>query len=403
MPLKIVQNPAVLAPDAEFPEDVLSDEAADRARREIASWPTYAATPLHSLQLIATANSVARIIYKDESRRLGLNSFKALGGAHAVARLVQRRIQAEVGQTVSTAQLASGAHRGIAHSLTVICATDGNHGRSVAAGAALVGCRCVILLHPGVSEARAASIAAEGADVRRVPGDFDDAAKQAARMSVENDWALIADTSSYGGEAACRDVMSGYTVLASEVLDQIAEADHAPPTHVFVQAGVGGLAAAVTWRLRRALGKRAPTIVVVEPERADPLFQSAMSGRPTPSSGDLETVMAGLACGEVSNLAWTILEKGAAFFMTIPDAEGIAAMRLQADEAQVGQRIVAGESAGAGLAGFLAAAADPVARGALGLSAASRVLVIGTEGATDPAAYAALVGRAPVLAVGGQP
>jgi diaminopropionate ammonia-lyase len=398
MPITIARNGAPLPPGAPFPEDVLSDEAAERAWREIVSWPAYTLTPLRPLEPIAAANSVARVIYKDESQRLGLGSFKALGGAYAVARMVQRRVHADVGLDVSTAELAGGAYRSVAQALTVVCATDGNHGRSVAAGAALVGCRCVILLHPGVSEARAASIAAEGAEVLRVAGDFDDSARAAARMAAEKGWALIADTSSYGGETACQDVMSGYTVLATETLQQIADAGDAPPTHLFVQAGVGGLAAVITWRLRRALGGQAPSVVVVEPERADPLFQSARLGRPAHASGDLKTVMACLACGEVSNLAWNILQKGAAFFTTIADEDAIVAMRLLADEAQVGQRIVAGESAGAGLAGFLAAAADPAARTILGLTAASRILVIGTEGATDPDAYRALVGRAPALA-----
>jgi diaminopropionate ammonia-lyase len=180
--------------------------------------------------------------------------------------------------------------------------------------------------------------------------------------------------------------MQGYRLMADEAATQW---HGAPPTHVFIQGGVGGVAAAVSVQMR-ARYQPAPELVVVEPDRAACLLASAELGEPTSIPGDLDTVMAGLACGEPSLLAWQELERGAAAFMAVPDGAAIACMKLLAD-----QGIVSGESGVAGLAGFLLAAAEPAARETLGLNADSRVLLFSTEGATDPALYAQLVGRRP--------
>jgi diaminopropionate ammonia-lyase len=375
-------------------QTIISPEGAHAARAEITTWPGYEMTPVHTLAPVAASCGVRSVFYKDEAPRFGLGSFKALGGAYAVARLLQRRVGEQLGRPVSTAELTSGVHRAITRTFTAVSATDGNHGRSVAAGAAMFGCQSVILIHAGVSEGRERAIAARGARVIRIEGNFDDSVRAASRLATRDGWALVADTSSHGGEAACIDVMHGYTVMVGEALDQISAQGAEPPTHVFVQGGVGGLAAAACAHTWHVLAAQAPTVVVVEPERADCLFQSALAGRPTPSVRDLNTVMAGLACGEVSEFAWQVLSEGAEFFATISDSAAIAAMRLLADENQVGARIVAGESAGAGLAGFMAASADSQTRRTLRLEPTSRILVFGTEGATDPELYATLLGRA---------
>jgi diaminopropionate ammonia-lyase len=363
------------------------------ARAEISTWPGYDITPMRELAPVAAVCGVGNVLYKDEASRFGLGSFKALGGAYAVARLLQRRVGEQLGREVSTAELASGDHATATRTLTVVSATDGNHGRSVAAGAAMFGCRSVILIHAGVSVAREQAIADRGAQVIRIDGNYDDTVREASRLAARDGWALIADTSSHSGENGCTDVMHGYTVMIAEAFEQISALGHEPPSHIFVQGGVGGLAAAAcaySWLL---LAGQAPIVVVVEPERADCLYQSAKAGKPTPATGDQNTVMAGLACGEVSEHAWQILSEGAEFFQTIPDSEGIAAMRLLANQARAGARIEAGESAGAGLAGLLAAAGELQTRRLLRLEPASRILVFGTEGATDPELYAALLGR----------
>lgn len=373
------------APCGPRQQAVLSRARFEEAKREIASWPGYAPTPLVALPGLAHSIGVASLAYKDESGRFGLGSFKALGGAYAVLRQLQARIGA-----AASAELRAGKHRARTASITVTCATDGNHGRSVAWGAQLFGCRCVIYIHETVSQGRADAITRYGAEVRRVPGNYDDAVRHAARDAAANGWIVVSDTSYEGYTAIPRDVMQGYTVMADEALAQV---EGAPPTHVFIQAGVGGLAAAVCGHLWETLGPRRPRVIVVEPDRAACLFESAARGRAANIHGALDTMMAGLACGETSILAWEILEEGASDFLTVTDEAAAACMRLLAEGVDGDPRVVAGESAVAGLAGLLGAMARPALAQALGLDASSRVLLFGSEGDTDPALYAQIVGR----------
>jgi diaminopropionate ammonia-lyase len=245
------------------------------------------------------------------------------------------------------------------------------------------------VIHADVSEGRRDAIASYGAEVIRIKGNFDDSAQHAIALAEQSGWELVADTSSLGHEQTCLDVMRGYTVMAAETLHQILAAGGQMPTHVFIQGGVGGLAAAVCAHFWEVLDAAAPVFVMVEPDRADCLYQSARQRRPVKTSADLKTVMAGLACGEPSPVAWQILRKAVEFFMTVSDAEAISVMRMLADASRVGAHIVAGESGGAGVAGFLKVASDPASRKLLRLDQDSRVLAFGTEGATDPAIYAA--------------
>ncbi|MBI3507376.1 MAG: diaminopropionate ammonia-lyase [Proteobacteria bacterium] len=357
-------NPKVRAgPYGARQHAVLNRDAFAAARTEIANWPGYAPTLLVELDAIARIAGVARVAYKDESTRFGLGSFKALGGAYAVLRQLRAADRPPAG-------------------IVVTCATDGNHGRSVAWGAQRFGCKCVIYIHATVSEGRAKAIAAYGAEIRRVTGTYDDAVRQAAADAAANGWIVVSDTSYPGYTEIPRDVMQGYAVMVDEALAQLGE----PPTHVFVQAGVGGLAAAVCGHLWEALGDRRPRTVVVEPDRAACLFESARLGKAANIGGALDTAMAGLACGETSLLAWEILEEGAGDFMTVTDEAAFACMRLLAPQ------VVAGESAVAGMAALLGAAARPDLARRLGLDGAARVLLFGSEGDTDPELYRRIVG-----------
>jgi len=374
-------------------QEVLSHAAARTAYDMISACPRYAPTPLRLLDRAAARANVGAIWYKDEAGRFGIGSFKALGGAYAVARLLLRLVSLEVGRDITMGELVRGPLRPLAQRVTVTCATDGNHGRSVAAAAQMFGCRCTIFLHRDVSAGREAAIRAFGAEIRRIDGNYDDSVHAASRAAEENGWQLVSDTSWPGYENVPRDVMQGYAVMLIETLQQLAAAQAGALTHVFVQGGVGGLAASVTAHLWEEAGPAAPIVTVVEPEKADCLFQSALAGRPRPASGDLSTVMAGLACGEVSTEAWRVLSVGARFFITIEDAPAIAAMRLLAQRGAAAESIIAGESATAGLAALLEVSAHPELRGKLGLDAHSNVLLIGSEGATDPALYRELVGE----------
>jgi diaminopropionate ammonia-lyase len=364
---------------------VLPEAGFRRAATEIASWPGYAVTPLHDLPDVAAAAGVASVVFKDEGGRFGLGSFKALGGAYAVLRLLVAELaRRAVALSASSAELLSGRYAEATRDITVTCATDGNHGRSVAWGAQRFGARCVIFVHAGVSRNRRDAIAAYGAETREVPGHYDDSVREAAAVAEREGWLVVSDTSWPGYTEVPRDVMQGYRLMAQEALAALP----APPTHVFVQGGVGGVAAAVAVQLR-AGGAGAAKLVVVEPDRAACLLESARAGAPTPAEGDLDTLMAGLACGEPSLLAWQELERSGFAFMAVPDAAAVDAMRLLARR---DPPVVAGESAVAGLAGLLLGAGDAGARATLGLDAGSRVLLFGTEGATDAALYAELVG-----------
>lgn len=378
-PFRLFANPHAGTPGVV----VLPERGYRRARAEITAWPGYAPTPLRDLGAIAAAAGLGAVRLKDEASRFGLGSFKALGGAYAVARvlaaeLARRGVAAQAG----SADLVAGTYADATRGITVTCATDGNHGRSVAWGAQRFGCRCVIYVHATVSQGRVDAIAAYGAEVRRVAGTYDDAVREAARVAAAEGWFVISDTSYEGYTTVPVDVMQGYRVMAEEAL---AQWQGPPPTHCFMQGGVGGAAAAVSVQLRGTLDPR-PLFVVAEPDRAACLLASAEAGEPVAIPGDLDTLMAGLACGEPSLLAWQELARAADAFMAVPDEAAIDCMRLLAR-----QGIVAGESGVAGLAALLLAAADPAARAALNLGPASRVLLFSTEGATDPELYKSLV------------
>jgi diaminopropionate ammonia-lyase len=375
--------------DSDGRSEILSDKAFEVAKREITSWSGYSETPLRELPKLAQALGVRQILYKDEGGRFGLGSFKALGGAYAVFRLLSQEIERQKGVVVHTPDLVSDVFSDITSKITVTCATDGNHGRSVAWGAQKFGCRCVIYVHAGVSDARCRAIAGYGADVRRVSGNYDDAVRQAASDAAKHGWHVVSDTSYEGYVNVPRDVMQGYSIMIDEALGQSRQ----QPTHVFVQGGVGGLAAAVCSHLWQRYKEHRPKYIVVEPDKADCLYRSAVAGKPTVVHGALDTIMAGLACGEVSLLAWKSLQPGTDAFMTITDEAAAEMMRILADSRFGDEPIVAGESAVAGVAGLAIAAAHAGARASLSLDPDSVVLLFGTEGATDPEVYQRIVGR----------
>ena len=336
---------------------------------------------MRAAPILASELGLESVWVKDESGRFGLGSFKALGGAYGV-----RQVMKEGG--------------GGAAGLTVTCASDGNHGRSVAWGAEMFGCDAVIYLPGHVTEVRADAIRAFGARVVRVDGEYDEAVARSARDAHENGWTVISDTSYPGYMDIPRVVMVGYTVMVWEALSilgawrntmDVSSAIPQLPSHLFIQGGVGGLAAAVIGHLWERLGENRPVAVIVEPEAADGLLCSARAGRPEPSRGDLHTVMAGLSCREVSPLAWDIVGAGAHAFMTVPDG-GIAPLMRAAARGELGEPFEGGESGVAGLLGLIEVARDEDRRREIGLDERSRVLVFNTEGATDPELYGRIVG-----------
>lgn len=349
-------------------EEILPAARRRAAQQQIRTWKGYAPTPLTELPALAARLGVATIWCKDESGRFGIGSFKALGGAYAVFEQLQ-------------ADPATPA---------IACATEGNHGRAVAWAAQIFGARCIVYLHQGVSAAREKAIAAYGAEIRRVRGSYDDSVRVCATEAGKNGWTVVSDTSWPGYEDIPRSVMAGYTLITQEILDQMK--GQPAPTHVFLQGGVGGLAAAIIADMSSALGLDETQYIIVEPVQAACLQESLRAGRPTKAHGNLETVMAGLACGEPSPIALKIVRAGTSAAITITDDTTRQAMHLLAKGTGTDQHIVSGASGAAGLAGLMAAAGDLKMASALGLDRQSRVLLISTEGATDRDAYAAIVG-----------
>lgn len=348
-------------------------------------------TPLHSLPGLAQRLGLGAVYVKEEGKRLGLGSFKALGGGYAVARLVQEEAERRLGHPVPMGALASPAVRAIAATMVFACATDGNHGRSVAQGARRVGAQAQIFVHAGVSHARRDAIARFGAAIIGVSGTYDDSVREAARRADAEGWTIVSDTSWPGYERIPALVMQGYTALIAESLRALP----LPPTHVFVQSGVGGIAAAVASHLAVVLGEKRPMVIVADPARAACLYESAKAGHPVKVPHGPETIMAMLDCYEPSPLAFRLLSRTADAFMTVEEDSAIRAIRTLATPTAGDPAIVAGESGGVGLAALLQATDAADQRRALGLDPEARVLLIATEGATDPALYEQYVGRAP--------
>ncbi|MEM6987470.1 MAG: diaminopropionate ammonia-lyase [Pseudomonadota bacterium] len=370
--------------DGDAAHRVITRDAFETARAEISAWQGYAPTPLVSLRVLADALGVERIDYKDEGPRFGLGSFKALGGAFAAQRVLQQQIAERTGREVSLASIRNGEHSALCADITLVSATDGNHGRSLAWGCERFGAACNIYIHAEVSEGRAEAMRQFGANVIRIDGDYDESVRLAKSEAERHGWFVVSDTSWPGYSQPPLDVMSGYGVMTQEVCESLDQ----PPTHVFLQGGVGGMAAGVAAALRQYYGESAPRVVIVEPELAACLFESAKAGSATSVHIESETIMAGLSCGEPSALAWDILAEEASDFLTIPDSTVAPAVRLLARPLEGDPAIEAGESAVAGLAALIAAREDADLCAALGLDASARVLLFGSEGVTDAEIFA---------------
>ncbi len=347
---------------------------------ELAECPAHKVTPLHRLPALAERLGVGEIRVKDESQRFGFGAFKALGGVLAVSSVLSGAVGAAGHPPPTFAALLKREHPEITRDIVFTTASSGNHGRSVAAGARLFGNRCVIFLPKFTSADKEAAIRARGAEVIRVDGDYDTAVAECRRQAEARGWTIISDTSWEGYDSVPRSVMRGYSVLVEEVVRQWPDA----PTHVFVQAGVGGLAAAVIGYLWAVLPKR-PVSIVVEPESADCWFQSNLAGKPVLASGNADTVMGGLACREISPVTWPIIGLAADWFMTIEEDGVLPARRLFAHPLRGASGagdpvIVSGPSGSAGLAGLTRVCTDEAAFAALGLDRNARVLLINSEG-----------------------
>jgi diaminopropionate ammonia-lyase len=353
--------------------DLIGRSHAEDARRFLELCPEYRATPLLSLCDLAAEFGLAGVYLKAEWNRMGLPSFKALGGVYAVALLVLARAEAALGRPIRAEEWRSPPIQSIASGITITCASAGNHGLAVAAGARAFGARAVVWLSDAVAESFAIKLREQDAIVIRGGATYEESMALARAEAKQRNWDLLSDSSWPGYTKMPLAVMRGYTVMLQEVADAM-EAANGPATHVFVQAGVGGLAAAAVGYLRDRWGEEFK-FVVVEPEAAPCLLESVRQGCPIRVTGSA-TRLGRLDCKEPSLLAFDLLSHLADAFMLVSDVEADdSARRFFAQGAPLSA------CGAAGAAGLIAVCANDAARQQLDLNANSRVLLIGTEAA----------------------
>ena len=375
-----------------YPEhlkNALSFKDTEEALKEITKWQGYEPTKLYSLSSLAREIGIHNIYYKDEGTRFNLGSFKALGGAYGVLKFIQNKLKKELSKKISISDIREGKFIELTKKYTVVTATDGNHGRSVAYGANLSGCKCQIYIHAAVSEGRQKAMEEFGAKVIRVAGNYDESLRICIEEANKNNWQIISDTSYEGYTQYPRYIMAGYTILAHEIANQLTEKDL--PTHIFLQAGVGGFAAAIMAYFWEKYSEKNITFIIVEPTLAPCLIESAKANELTVFDIQKETMMAGLSCGEPSLLAWKILDEGTDHFMTITDDRVPDLMRMLAKGKDNDPSIEAGECSVSGLAALIEVKNNDTMVKKLNLNDNSRVLLFGTEGATDPDIYKEII------------
>ena len=374
-------------------------EEAKKARAFHQSFPEYAPTPLVSLDALSEILGVKSIHIKDESYRFGLNAFKGLGGSYCIGNYVAKKLGMKI-EDLTYDYLTSEEVREKLGTLTFITATDGNHGRGIAWTANRLGQSCVVLMPKGSAAERLENIRALGAESWITDVNYDDTVRIANELAEKNGWVMVQDTAWEGYEEIPGWIMQGYTTMGCEIAEQLEEnGDAVVPTHIFLQAGVGAMAGAMTGFFSDhydQLGEKAPKIVIVEPDKADCIYKTAAANDGTlhAVTGDLDSIMAGLCCGEACTIGWNELEKRADAFISMPDEIAARGMRILGNPTGTDVRVISGESGAAGL-GFAATVLmnENLAelKELLGLDADSRILCISTEGATDVAGYRKIV------------
>jgi len=357
--------------------------------------PGYHMSPLRALPNLARMFGVGSIWVKDEAQRLELNSFKVLGGSFAIYRFIQERLGID-DKDMTYEHLISNEFKEQLGDITFASATDGNHGRGIAWAASQLGHSCVIYVHSETSRRRIDAIRSYGATVKVIEGNYDDAVRQIAADADKEGWEIISDTSWKGYTQVPAWIMQGYTTLISETQEQFSGQGIIKPTHVFIQAGVGALAASVSGYYHSLFGHEAPKIIVVEPENAACVYESARSqdGKPHSVDGNLDTIMAGLACGEPNPIAWEILHDTADAFIKTPDYIAAKGMRMFATPLRGDPFIVSGESGAVTLGALTAILTEngvDELRDFLQIDEESRILLINTEGNTDPVQFRQII------------
>jgi diaminopropionate ammonia-lyase len=369
----------------------LSADTVKKVRAFHKSFPMYRETPLAQLPETAKEMGLDKIYVKDESYRFGLNAFKVLGGSFAIGNYLARKLNKSIDE-VSFSMLLDPEVKKQLGDLTFVTATDGNHGRGVAWTANQLGMKSVVYMPKGSAEERLENIRAAGADASITDLNYDDAVRLANRQAEEKGWIVVQDTAWEGYEEIPTWIMQGYGTMGLEAFEQLPE----KPTHIFLQAGVGSMAGAMAGLLSDIYGEDRPIIVIVEPNKADCLFRTAEANDGTLHivTGNMDTIMAGLACGEPCSVGWNVLKNYADFFISCPEYVAANGMRILGNPLGKDDRVISGESGAAAFGAVAEIMKNPELanmKEALGLDENSRVLCFSTEGDTDKENYKAIV------------
>lgn len=366
----------------------LSKQTVQDVQRFHASFPMYQPTPLRDLNELAQLCGIKKFFVKDESYRFGLNAFKVLGGSHAIGQILAKKLGVSLKDLPYERMISKEIHDKLG-TMTFVTATDGNHGRGIAWTAHQLKQHAVVYMPKGSSQERLENIRREGADASITDLNYDNTVRKAAKAADENGWVLVQDTSWDGYEQIPRWIIQGYGTMAFEAYEQLS----AKPTHIFLQAGVGSMAAAVSGFFANIYpGQEKPKIIIVEPNQADCIFRTAKAadGKMHAVTGNMPTMMAGLACGEPCHIGWDVLAGTADYALRCHDAIAAKGMRILGAPSGNDPRIISGESGAVTSGAAAALLLDPAyaaLKEKLQLDKDSVILCFSTEGATDLANY----------------
>ena len=375
----------------------LSEEEVKGVRKFHATIEGYKPTPLVRLECLAEKLCVSRIYVKDESKRFGLNAFKGLGATYAIAKLVCEKLEVDI-ESIDYNYFKLPHVKEKIKDMVFVTATDGNHGRAVAWASAQLGCKSIVYMPKGSSLIRLKHIKDTGADAFITDVNYDDAVRLAKKKAEEIGGALVQDTAWEGYEKVSNWITQGYTTMAAEAIDQMKRDGSIKPTHVFLQAGVGSFAGGILGYFTNIFKDNSPVTVIAEPENAACIYKSALAddGKPHSVTGDLNTIMAGLACGEPNTVTWPILRDFAQVFVSCPDYVAAKGMRLLANPIGDDKKVISGESGAVGL-GLISLLLEKeelkTLKEKLHLNENSIIICFSTEGDTDPEQYEAIISQ----------
>ena len=371
--------------------DFLNLESAKKVQSFHASFPVYKETPLVELKHTAKSMGLGNIYIKDESYRFGLNAFKVLGGSYAIGNYLAKRLGKSITE-MPYEKLVSGEIKRELRDITFVTATDGNHGRGVAWTAKQLQQKSVVYMPKGSAEERLMNIRAEGADASITDLNYDEAVRLANSQAEQKGWVMVQDTAWEGYEDIPGWIMQGYGTMGYEAYMQLPE----KPTHIFLQAGVGSMAGAVAGFFASVYGEDRPIITIVEPNKADCIYKTAEAadGKLHFVTGDMDTIMAGLACGEPCSIGWNVLRDYADNFISCPDYAAAQGMRVLGNPEPGDTKVVSGESGASAFGCIAEIMRDKTLvelKNKLKLDENSKVLFFSTEGDTDKENYKSIV------------